>query len=359
MSLQVSYKRQTLLIFMLLIVFFVGLEIILKTYDYFNPRCDFMSNPLSENMAYDTKKDVCDAWRNHLVHIDPVSGISGPLPNQHFPTMNINEYGFRGPEFLQEKSGDTYRVVVVGGSTTFAIRILSDDGSIPGHLQKNFDKLNLDKKIEVINAGIDAQTSNDEIHLIKTKIVNLNPDLIIVYDGHNDVTNFPGITKKKFNDDFAAHIWKKYLNFYDTPFVIGGVIDKIKDPLQPILLDTEWEEKTIIWKQNMMEICQLGQKNGFKTLIFLQPFLGTGNKTLTEHEKENYEFYFREKLLPGYQLFANELNDLDNYCTGTVDLRYVFDDIKESVYFDEAHIGSESNKIIADKILDVALPLVE
>ena len=359
MSLRVSYKRQTLLMILLVIVLFAAIEITLKVYDYFNPRCDFMKNPLSAHVNYELKKQICDMWRNHLVHIDPTSGISQNIPNQHFPTMNINSHGFRGPAISQEKPEDTFRIFVVGGSTTFGIRALSDDQTIPGHLQTNFDKSNYNKKIKVVNAGIDAITSTDELQLIKAKIVDFQPDLIIIYDGHNDVANKPGKIKPQRNDDIFEHVWKKYLTFYDTPFVIGGIVSKAKEPVQSFLFNTQEEDKAAIWKQNMIEICNLGQQNGFKTLIFLQPFLGTGNKTLTDFEKELYEFHFRDKLLQGYQLFAYELNDLDNYCTGTVDLRFAFDDINESVYFDGAHVGSDHNKIIADKIFDVASSLVE
>ncbi|MEE9563755.1 MAG: SGNH/GDSL hydrolase family protein, partial [Nitrosopumilaceae archaeon] len=183
---------------MLVIVFFAVLEGILRIYDYYNPRCDFMSNPLSKDMDYEFKKQICDMWKNHIVYLDPTSGISQNVPNQHFLTVNINSHGFRGPEIFIEKPDDTYRIFVVGGSTTFSIRALSDQHTIPGYLQQKFDETGLDKKIEVINAGIDAVTSTDELQLVKSKIVNYKPDLIIIYDGHNDVVNFPGKIKNKF-----------------------------------------------------------------------------------------------------------------------------------------------------------------
>jgi len=49
---------------------------------------------------------------------------------------------------------------------------------------------------------------------------------------------------------------------------------------------------------------------------------------------------------------------LDNHCAKTADFRNIFDDVEESVYFDTAHVGSESNKIIADNIFELANPLV-
>jgi lysophospholipase L1-like esterase len=359
MSLQISYKRQTILMIMLLVVFFVALEITLKVYDNFNPRCDFMSNPLSENVTYENKKNVCTAWRNHLIYIDPVTDISQSVPNQHFITMNINNEGFRGPEILKDKPEDTYRIFVVGGSTTFSIRVLSDQDTIPGHLQRNLDELKLDKKIEVINGGIDAQTSNDELQLITKKIVDYDPDLIIVYDGFNDIVNVPGKTKNRANDDLFTKTWKQYLTFYDTPFIIGGIIESIKNPVNSLVLNTEWEEKTRIWKQNMISICELGNTKGFDTMIVLQPFLGTGNKKLSEFETQTYENWWQDRLSKGYQLFAEQLDDLANYCTITADFRNAYDNVNGSVYFDFAHVGSESNSIVAKKIDELVLPLID
>lgn len=358
MSLQVSYKKQFLLMLMLVIVFFAVLEGLLRIYDYYNPRCDFMSNPLSKDMDYEFKKQICDMWKNHIVYLDPTSGISQNVPNQHFLTVNINSHGFRGPEIFIEKPDDTYRIFVVGGSTTFSIRALSDQHTIPGYLQQKFDEVGLDKKIEVINAGIDAVTSTDELQLVKSKIVHYKPDLIIIYDGHNDVVNFPGKIKNKFNDDVITQIWKGYLTFYETPFVVGGIIADAKVSISGFVFDTNFEDKVKVWKNNLITICELGNEFGYDTVVILQPFLGTGNKTLTEHEIELYENKFHDDLVSGYQLFANELDDLENHCSSSADFRNIFDDVKKSVYFDRAHVSSESNEIISDKIFEVVEPLV-
>jgi len=362
MSLQVSYKKQFLVIFMLVLVFFAVLEVFLQIYDYFDPRCDFLINPVSKDYDYDYKKQVCDSWGFRLIYLDPITGISQPIPNQHSQTININSYGFRGQEILMEKPEDTYRIFVVGGSTTFGIRS-PDQNTIPGHLQQNLNEINFDKKIEVINAGIGAITSSDELQLVNTKIVQFEPDLIIIYDGNNDIVNFPGKTKNKWNDDTITLIWKKHLSFYKTPFVIGGLIQDAKASISRPIFNPNFDAIAQIWKSNMITICELGKQQGFHTIVILQPFLGTGNKTLSDFEKENletkYSTFASQSLHDGYQLLADELNDLENYCYVTDDFRNAFDDINESVYFDRVHVGPESNKIIADKMADLVIPLID
>jgi len=359
MPVRVSYKKQFLVMIMLLVVFFAVLEGVLRVYDFYNPRCDLMKNPLSENYDYELKKQICDMWKNHLVYIDPVTGISQNVPNQQFPSMNMNSHGFRGAEILKEKPDETFRIFIVGGSTTFAIRAPSDEHTIPGHLQQIFDNLSLNKRIEVINAGIDGITSVDELQLVKTKLVDFEPDLIIIYDAHNDLANVPPKMKAKYEDDLFTQIWKKHLQFYETPFIFGGMLDRGENILQRLSYNASIDEKISLWKENLISICELGIQKDFNTITILQPMLGTGNKTLTEHEKENFENKFRARILPDYELFANEINELENYCTITADFRNVFDDMKEGLYFDGVHVTSDGNKRVAEKISELATLLIE
>jgi len=356
MSLQISYKKQILVLLMLLIVVIIVVEVSLRTYDYFNPRCEFMKTPLAENVDPEFKQQVCDIWKRTLVYIDPVTGVSQNVPNQHFSIANTNSYGFRGAEILKEKPENTYRIFVVGGSTTIGMHAPSDQYTIAGYLQTNFDEMNLDKNIEVINAGIRGITSSDELQIIKTKIVEFEPDMIIVYDGYNDMLSSSG-KKPKSQDNGFTYIWRKYFSFYYTPYVLEGFFPKTNSATNATLSDNT-TEKVSIWKKNLINICELGDKNGFETLIIFQPFLGTGNKIMTEQEKAFFEKTYGNEKLSKYHFFAEDFIDLDNYCSNTADFRNVFDDIQERVYFDESHVDSVHDKIIADEIFDIVRPLV-
>jgi len=60
-----------------------------------------------------------------------------------------------------------------------------------------------------------------------------------------------------------------------------------------------------------------------------------------------------------YQLFADELTTLSEYCGRTEDLRNVFDGISEPLYFDFGHVSSKGNGIIAGKIVETPLPIIK
>ena len=71
---------------------------------------------------------------------------------------------------------------------------------------------------------------------MKNKILDFEPDLLVVYDGYNDLSN---------------------------------------------------EVSAQNWRQNWTDICNLGIEENFQTIIFLQPFLGTSYKTFFDFE---YDF---------------------------------------------------------------------
>ena len=55
---------------------------------------------------------------------------------------------------------------------------------------------------------------------------------------------------------------------------------------------------------------------------------------------------------------ANSLNELNDKCEKTADLRNVFDDIKEPIYFDYIHVSDKGHEIIAKRLLELSIPIV-
>ena len=162
MPVRVSYKKQFLLLTMFLLVILSVIEVWAFGYDYFNPtKCD-RPDP--------TIRQICLDNSNLIWYQDPVLNRAAFEPNQHMQTININNDGLRGSEIQKEKPNDTYLIIIVGGSTAFGLKVLSDQHTIPAHLQEKFDQLNLKKRVEVINAGISGYNSSDELNLIKKKI---------------------------------------------------------------------------------------------------------------------------------------------------------------------------------------------
>ena len=109
------------------------------------------------------------------------------IPNQDLGSIHINNFGFRGPDFEVEKEDNTIRVFFVGGSTTLGPQSSSDNATISGYLEKFFNEIDMENYVQIVNAGKSGFNSLTERALIFDKIQYLNPDIVIVYDGWNNV----------------------------------------------------------------------------------------------------------------------------------------------------------------------------
>lgn len=367
MSVQVSYKKHFLLsIFLILIILGVA-EGFSRVYEFIVPHCGFLKSDAMKNVDYFLKVAICYE-HDALEWFEDV--IQKYNPNQHFQTININSYGFRGPEITKEKGDDIYRIFMVGGSTTFGSGASSDETTIPGFLQKKFDNIQLDTKIEVINGGIRGTGSAQEKFYIETVLLDFDPDLFIIYDGANEIGS--GILLEIYDDDgnllgfkeVDASVDKKidnpfkFKNFpqYRTPFVVKQIFFDKDSNLPATELS---EESILLFKQRWTEVCELGNRMGFSMIITVQPVLGSSTKSLSPSEtiraKEKAFLSGRLQTLDG---MVESLSELDKYCTKTFDLTNVFDNVTEPVYLDGAHLYDFGNEIVAQEIFVKVSPIV-
>lgn len=111
-------------------------------------------------------------------------GAAGMRPREK---AQINNLGFRGPDFNLVKSASVFRVVCLGESSTFGYRD-ADDETYPFLLQKLFERDGL--PVEVINAGFPYYNSSSIRSLLEQEILSYGPDLVTLYAGYND-TSWP------------------------------------------------------------------------------------------------------------------------------------------------------------------------
>ena len=302
MSVQVSYRKQVLLGIIGIAILLLAIEIIANVWWLTQIKCEFEKNEIFQNLDETKKRQLCLDFYEVKTSGDEL------IPDQRTESITINSLGFRGDEFSSIKPSDTYRIFMVGGSTMFGLGASSDETTIPGILQKIFDADNsITQKIEVINAGIQGANSETELNLIKQKLVTFSPDLVIVYDGWNDL-------RADFSVEYTKEAWEL--------------------------------------------TCQAGKASNFDVIITLQPIAGFGNKKLTQQEDVNS---FTGESHNGFQLIAakstydytgRELLSLQDNCN-VVDLRGTFDDISGPIYWDQGHISDTGNLIIAEKFHEI------
>jgi len=300
MPVQVSYKKQFLLLIMLFIVLLAVVEIFVNVWWFYIYTCEFEKTDFFENLDEETRKQLC----LENLELQHRAGEIKPFQGQF---LSISSHGFRGPEISMEKPENTYRIFVVGGSTTFGTGVGNNE-TAPAYLQKKFDDARLDFNVEVINAGIPGMGSEAELQLIKSRLVNYNPDLFLVYDGINE-------------------------------------------------LDKKVEPTT--WKERVIEICKTNKNLDIETVVILQPMVGTANRPLTDQESEIFEKgRFLKGMLERYPSYAEQLPELSSHCNKAVDLRGMFDNILDPSWFDLAHLKGKGNQIVAENMYRLSFPLV-
>ena len=120
------------------------------------------------------------------------------IPNPEHP--DVNELGFRGPSFPRKKSPDMFRIVCLGGSTTW--------NGYPAYLESSLrdDFARHGLTLHVINAGNQQWTTMDSLINFITRCLPLEPDVVVVYHAVNDSVFAFG---EKTSPDYS-HVRKRF-----------------------------------------------------------------------------------------------------------------------------------------------------
>jgi lysophospholipase L1-like esterase len=123
-------------------------------------------------------------------HSDKFDGYFKYPPNStlhnHVPApARINAHGFRGPDFELAKASGTFRIVCMGGSSTFGYED-RDEGTYPFLLQRLFEQEPAPMQVEVINAGIAHMNTDHQVALLRGEVLDWDPDVLTIYLAYND-----------------------------------------------------------------------------------------------------------------------------------------------------------------------------
>jgi lysophospholipase L1-like esterase len=121
------------------------------------------------------------AWTPH-----PYLAYS-PTPNYTKGQTFHNSLGYRNNEFPLEKPSGVYRIVALGGSSTYDVSIRDNDKTFTAQLEKLLHEEYGYQNVEVINAGVPGYNSWEILVNLEFRVLDLDPDLVIIYEGTNDV----------------------------------------------------------------------------------------------------------------------------------------------------------------------------
>jgi lysophospholipase L1-like esterase len=154
------------------------------------------------------ERDEALSWKTrpniHRSYLDVYSPVQVEedrtrLLRQFFPTLppslldnptweiSTNSEGFRGNEFPANRDPSVFRIICLGDSWTFGANV-DQAKSYPQQLSALLKREFPQGEFEVLNLGVMAYSSYQGLNLLKSKIDDLNPDMILIGFGMNDAS---------------------------------------------------------------------------------------------------------------------------------------------------------------------------
>ncbi len=126
----------------------------------------------------------------------------------YFPTNDRLVPEFKPSLLRKQKTKNTFRILCIGESSMFGVPYQMT-ANIPGMVRRQLQHLYPEKEIEVVNLGASAINTNVILHLTK-EFLRLQPDLVLIYTGHNEFYGPDGIGASWIEKQFPAITQWKY-----------------------------------------------------------------------------------------------------------------------------------------------------
>lgn len=288
--------------------------------------------------------------------------------------VNINDDGDRVTRFDLARD-NALQVWVFGGSTVWGFGT-PDGETIPSYLAALLnDEWGVDTTVR--NLGEGAFVSTQEVARLMLELQRgKRPDLVVIYDGVNDVyagTYSPGIPGAIHSQDLISSrvegrdVWGRWIRslglFRAAAFLLAQVgldtnvaisqANSVPDPE----LQRRADETADIWLQNYLLVSALADTYGFDMIMALQPNIFISGKPLQPYEREillrmeQNEPVFVQGTRLAYAAIQDRLESED--FDGIYDLTGAFNEIPSPLYIDNIHVVGSGNQRVAELIYAV------
>jgi len=292
-----------------------------------------------------------------------------PRANYRSPTVNTNALGFRGPAVPGPKPPGRVRVAVIGGSAAFGTGASSDAVTFPARLEAAL-RTQTGRDVEVVNAGPPAYVSGQELARLTFEVLDLEPDIAVVYDGFNDLnsallfdprpgypSNFSWLERAvHFNSFRHLLAYRVELGVQESGLGLWARrLRGVRDGL-PLAAPAADPEIIDTYRRNLDRMVTLLQARGIRVICVFQPTLVAKRRRTAA---DDGVLVYMDRRHPGY---TRRFGDWLPGAVGAmrrvasargvtlVDLSNVFDDTADTIFFDTAHVTDRGNALIADRL---------
>lgn len=226
----------------------------------------------------------------------------------------------------QKPDSSAYRILCIGDSSTFGFGMRApEQESYPAQLEKILKEHN-QKPVQVLNCGLPGINSSQALHIFKSRVEKIKPDLVLVCAGVNDPWNLiSSRVLELYEDSFMKRIFLKglynlerlklfrfiYLNWItfqknkdEAKEPVPDFDNKTVDQNQKLMPDPEKFQKALEenWRRNFLEFLKVSQEQECPLY-----FLEYHNEGWLEPVKKIHSLYAQLDLpvIPLFSLFQS------------------------------------------------------
>jgi hypothetical protein len=289
-------------------------------------------------------------------------GFRGTPYNGKF--VNVNERGLRVTPYepLIDKQGndEPIEVFAFGGSTMWG-EGAADDETIAAFLQQKLEK-QLERSVRVTNHGQRAWVSTQHVVQLMLELRDGRvPDVVVFYDGYNDVTSVYATGEVGVPENFIGLVHR-----VNEPLLLyrfrGTELGRMFAPLMPHRIAPQLEieptaDRIVENYIGAIDVVQaLSKQYGFAVRFYWQPQLLGDPKPLTDEERELLDHKWLPPIVKSLTTatygrvaeLAKNRNDLE-------DISDAFSGLSDRVYLDPCHVRRIGNERVAEVMLERGL----
>lgn len=343
--------------------------------------------------------DRWTAWRN--------------APDYDRGDIRHNHQGFRRDEDVGlEKPANTVRIFFLGGSTAVGCEGLFRDldpewqklynrDLIDVYLQQKLQDRHPERRWEVINGATSEFRMHQHLMLIFARLLLYKPNMAIFLDGHNDMSGIMGNDQQVYDpyaatphgEEFQSMVYPRSLRsllfinaawLRNNSVLFAGmqrrVISAVRDDEfgvaldrgQPVPVPVEFQDlqpalqkrargnlaRQVYYTEMAERLHNALAHAGVLSLFSMQPELILSGKPPTAAEAKfashfraisgRYATYMWENLQPLIARAMAESARRKGYTF--VDLRYVYQNVREKTFTDYCHLTPKGNQLVAEQL---------
>ena len=269
--------------------------------------------------------------------------------------VHINSHGTRGPDFETVKPPGTIRVLSLGDSRTFGWGLKQEETYSDQLRRLLQEQLGGAKKIEVINAGVNAWSYSQMLVYFRDIALHYQPDVVVLAEA-NLWTQFSERNSAKFVKKF---MWRVRLKNFLRRFAIYHYLVEVKlkdvyerqrtkfvpvDPTRDALFkEQQQQDPNAAFRAAIEELCRLAQSNGVKPVLLYLPMADDLNATEA----------------PAILKIKQEVHNMMNM--PLVDLTRDFRAEGKTLYLeaDPVHLNARGNEIVGRRLFETVQDLIK